>query len=176
MQQIENNQHAPKQHAYEPSRSPELFEGVIMRRLFAFFVDRLIVMTLTLMLVVIIGLLGVFTFGLAWGLFVIIPSFYILAELIYVGWTIGSKQSATLGMRFFEIEMRTWYGASAYMLLGIFHFIVFAFITSLGIFSLLGIVGLIVVPLLDSRRRTLQDILCGVVIINNAKRAAILKH
>ena len=45
--------------------------------------------------------------------------------LAYYGMTLGSPASATIGMRAMDIEMRTWYGAPAYFVLGAVHAVVF---------------------------------------------------
>ncbi len=41
--------------------------------------------------------------------------------LLYYGLTLGSSSSATIGMRMMDIEMRTWYGAPCYFVLGAVH-------------------------------------------------------
>ena len=45
--------------------------------------------------------------------------------LVYYGLTFGSPASATIGMRVMDLEMRTWYGAPCYFVLGAVHAIVF---------------------------------------------------
>ena len=41
--------------------------------------------------------------------------------LIYYGATLGGPHSATLGMRVMDLELRTWYGAPGYFVLGACH-------------------------------------------------------
>ena len=67
-----------------------------------------------------------------------------------------------------DLEMRTWYGAPAYFVLGAVHAIVFWITMSLTPFVLL-------VAFFNRRKRLLHDILLGTVIINNAERAAALR-
>ena len=82
--------------------------------------------------------------------------------LVYYGLTLGSPASATIGMRVMDIEMRTWYGAPAYFVLGAVHAVVFWITVSvLTPFVLL-------VCFFNERRRLLHDILLGTVVINNA--------
>jgi len=89
--------------------------------------------------------------------------------LLYFGGTLGGPNSATIGMRVMDLEMRTWYGAPAYFVLGAVHAIAFWFTVSFFTpFVLL-------VAFFNQRRRLLHDILLGTVIINNASRASMLR-
>jgi len=98
----------------------------------------------------------VWLFGIVWALF-------------YYGVTLGSRHSATLGMRAMDIEMRTWYGSPAYFVLGAVHAIVFWITVSV----LTPLV--LLVCLFNDRRRCLHDMLVGTVIINNELRASALR-
>ncbi len=49
----------------------------------------------------------------------------VIWAIVYYGMTLGSPASATIGMRIMDIEMRTWYGAPAYFVLGAVHAVVF---------------------------------------------------
>ena len=72
-------------------------------------------------------------------------------------------------MRVMDLEMRTWYGAPAYFVLGAVHAVGFWFTVSFFTpFVLL-------VAFFNERRRLLHDILLGTVVINNARRAAMLR-
>jgi uncharacterized RDD family membrane protein YckC len=83
--------------------------------------------------------------------------------------TLGSPASATFGMRAVDLEMRTWYGAPSYFVLGAVHAIVYWISVSvLSPFILL-------VGFFNTRRRLLHDMAVGAVIINNAARAASLR-
>ena len=89
--------------------------------------------------------------------------------IAYFGASLGGPRSATIGMRVMDLEMRTWYGAPAYFVLGAVHAIAFWFTVSvLSPFVLL-------VAFFNQRRRLLHDILLGTVIINNPQRAAQLR-
>src|SRR6476620_2650791 len=79
------------------------------------------------------------------------------------------SDSATVGMRVMDLEMRTWYGAPAYFVLGAVHAIAFWFTVSFFTpFVLL-------VAFFNERRRLLHDILLGTVIINKSARASMLR-
>ena len=158
-----------KPHAYDPTANPELFDGVLARRVVAFIIDLIIIAIPLVMASMFIFILGLVTFGLAWALFWLLSPAAVLWALFYYGTTFGSPASATIGMRAMDIEMRTWYGAPAYFVLGAVHAIVYWISVSvLTPFILL-------VGFFNSRRRLLHDILVGTVIINNADRAAALR-
>ena len=107
--------------------------------------------------------------GLGWALFWLLSPASVIWALVYYGLTFGSPASATLGMRAMDIEMRTWYGAPAYFVLGAVHAVVFWISVSvLTPFILL-------VGFFNARRRLLHDMLVGTVVINNAARAASLR-
>jgi uncharacterized RDD family membrane protein YckC len=154
-----------KPHAYDPSANPELFEGVLPRRLIAFAIDLVIIMLPVALAAILIFFLGLVTFFLGWGLFALLYPATVIWTLLYCGLTPGSAASATIRMRVMDLEMRTWYGAPAYFLLGAVHASVF-WITISALTPLVLVVGL-----LNERRRLLHDILTGTVVINNALRA-----
>src|SRR3974390_1310413 len=110
-----------KPHAYDPSANPELFEGVLARRIVAFFIDVFIIAVPVVLFSLFILVFGLVTFGLGWLLFWLLSPASVIWALLFYGLTLGSPYSATLGMRVVEIEMRTWYGAPAYFVLGAVH-------------------------------------------------------
>ena len=58
-----------KPHAYDPAANPELFEGVLSRRLLAFFIDVVIIAVPVMAAAIVIFLFGIVTLGLGWMLF-----------------------------------------------------------------------------------------------------------
>src|SRR5690606_11699 len=85
-----------------PANSPELFEGILTRRVFAFLIDCVIMRILVTLVTLVAGLLGIFTFGLAWlSIPIIIPVTFIA----YYAATLGSSSRATLGMRAMDIVL-----------------------------------------------------------------------
>jgi uncharacterized RDD family membrane protein YckC len=156
-------------HAYDPIANPELFEGVLARRIMAFVIDVIIIVVPLVFASIGIFIFGLITLGLGWTLFWILSPASVIWALFYYGLTLGSPASATMGMRAMEIEMRTWYGSPAYFVLGAVHAIVFwVTVSFLTPFVLL-------VGLFNSRRRLLHDMLVGVVMINSPARAAALQ-
>src|SRR5687768_5182061 len=158
-----------KPHAYDPAANPELFEGVLARRLLAFVIDLIILAVPVVFLAMFIFVVGVVTFGLGFVFYALLSPAMVLWALFYYGVTLGSRHSATIGMRAMDIEMRTWYGSSAYFVLGAVHAIVFWITVSV----LTPLV--LVVCLFNERRRCLHDMLVGTVVINNELRASALR-
>jgi uncharacterized RDD family membrane protein YckC len=156
-----------KPHAYDPAANPELFEGVLPRRVVAFVIDVIIIAVPLVIAWICIFIFGLITLGLGWALFWMFSPASIIWALFYYGLTLGGPASATIGMRAMELEMRTWYGAPAYFVLGAVHAIVF-WVTVSVLTPLI-----LLVALFNVRHRTLHDMLLGVVLINNPARAAL---
>jgi uncharacterized RDD family membrane protein YckC len=156
-------------HAYDPAIHPELFEGVLTRRVAAFIIDVIIIAVPLIGASIFIFVLGIVTLGLGWALFWLLSPASVIWALFYYGMTLGSPASATLGMRVMDIEMRTWYGAPAYFVLGAVHAIVFWI--SVSVLTPL----ILVVGFFNPRKRLLHDILVGAVLINNTGRTASLQ-
>lgn len=159
----------PKPHAYDPVTQPEYFEGVLARRVVAFILDAIIITIPVLLTAMFIFLFGIVTLGLGWLLFWLLSPATVIWILVYYGMTLGSPASATLGMRVMDLQMRTWYGAPAYFVLGAVHAVVFwVTVSALTPFILL-------VCFFNSRRRLLHDFLLGTVVVNNPARAGALR-
>ncbi|MGB6859424.1 MAG: RDD family protein [Pseudolabrys sp.] len=158
-----------KPHAYDPATQPELFEGVLARRVVAFIVDFVIISIPVVLAAMFIFAFGIVTLGLGFALYWLLPSATVIWAIVYFGITLGGPASATLGMRVMDLEMRTWYGAPAYFVLGAVHAVAFWFTVSFFTpFVLL-------VAFFNERGRLLHDIILGTVIINNAARASVLR-
>lgn len=158
-----------KPHAYDPATQPELFDGVLARRVVAFVIDFIIIAVPVVLAAMFIFAFGIVTLGLGFALYWLLPPATVIWALVYFGTTLGGPNSATVGMRLIDLEMRTWYGAPAYFLLGAVHAVAFWFTVSFFTpFVLL-------VAFFNERRRLLHDILLGTVVINNAARASMLR-
>jgi uncharacterized RDD family membrane protein YckC len=154
-------------HAFDPYLEPELFRGVLTRRVFAFIIDVILLSIPVILGVIFIAVFGLVTLGLGWALFWLVSPASVIWALVYYGATLGGPHSATIGMRVMDLELRTWYGASGYFVLGAMHAVLFWISVSvLSPFVLL-------VGLFNSRRRLLHDVLLGTVIINNSVRAPV---
>ncbi|MGA2943306.1 MAG: RDD family protein [Xanthobacteraceae bacterium] len=159
-----------KPHAYDPVANPELFEGVLLRRMAAFIIDLIVIAIPLVLATIFIFVFGLLTLGLGWALFWLLSPGSVIWALFYYGLTLGSPASATLGMRATGIEMRTWYGGPLYFVLGAVHAVVFWVSV-----SVLTPFILIVGPF-NGRKRLLHDMLVGTVLINNPARSAALRR
>jgi len=158
-----------KPHAYDPVANPELFEGVLARRCIAFVIDVIIIAIPVLLAALFIVIFGVVTLGLGWLLFWLFWPATVIWAIVYYGLTFGSTASATIGMRVMELEMRTWYGAPAYFVLGAVHAIVYwltvSYLTPL----------ILLIAFFNERRRCLHDMLVGTIVINSPVRAEAMR-
>ena len=154
-------------HAFDPLAQPELFRGVLTRRFFAFLIDLVVLSIPVILAVVFIAVFGIVTLGLGWALFWLVSPASIVWALVYYGASLGGPHSATIGMRMMDLEMRTWYGAPGYFVLGAMHAVLFW--VSVSFLSPL----VVLVGLFNGRRRLLHDIVLGTVIINNSVRSPI---
>lgn len=155
--------------AFDPWLHPELFRGVLTRRFFAFLIDLLVLSVPVIFAVIFIAVFGVITLGLGWALFWLVSPASIVWALVYYGSSLGGPHSATLGMRVMDLEMRTWYGAPSYFLLGATHAVVFWISISM-LTPLVLLVGLF-----NGRKRLLHDIVLGTVVVNTSIRTQVVQ-
>jgi len=158
-----------KPHAYDPITNPELFDGVLARRVVAFFIDLIILSLPAVVLTLLFFVFAIVTFGLGAPLLLLLWPTIVIWALLYYGFTFGGPHSATVGMRMMDLEMRTWYGSPAYFLLGAMHGLLF-WLTVGWLTPFILLVGFF-----NDRGRLLHDILLGTVVINNASRAQALR-
>jgi uncharacterized RDD family membrane protein YckC len=156
-------------HAFDPLSQPELFRGVLTRRVFAFLIDLVVLSIPVILAVLFIAVFGVITLGLGWVLFWLVSPASVIWALIYYGASLGGPHSATLGMRVMDLELRTWYGAPGYFVLGAMHALLFwlsvSFLTPL----------VLLVGLFNGRRRLLHDFVLGTVVINSSVRNPVVQ-
>ncbi|MGV8995884.1 MAG: RDD family protein [Parvibaculaceae bacterium] len=129
------------------------FDGIIWSRAVAFIADIIIISVIMLAAIIALSLLSLLTFGLLSPLFAALW----LVPLGYFTFTLGGPYSATPGMRWQGIELRTWNGnrpgyAQAAAQTILFYVITFT-------------VFLLLVPFFNYRRRCLHDYLCGTVFV-----------
>ena len=154
-----------KPHTWDPATQPQYFDAVLGRRIVVFAVDVAIIFCLSVAAFAFLLVAGIFTFGLAWLLLgITFPA----VALAYNAWTLSRPQSATIGMRLVNLELRLWHGERMYALLAAFH----ALLYYLSISLLTPLVLLL--PLFNVRKRCLHDFLAGTVVINNEARARSL--
>ena len=130
----------------------EELDGVRTARVLSFFIDYLIIGLISIPLFIVIGILGVPTLGLAWGLLPFAPP---AVALIYLATTMGGPRQATIGMAFMGIRIRKLDGSNVDPLLAILHGILFWFIHTIAVILPL------LVTFFSSRKRLLHDVLLG---------------
>ena len=154
-------------HVFDPYLEPELFRNVLTRRVIAFIIDVIVLAIPVVLAILFIAVFGLLTLGLGWALFWLVSPASVIWALVYYGTTLGGEHSATLGMRLMDLELRTWYGAPGYFVLGAAHAVLFW--VSISVLSPL----VLLIGLFNTRRRLLHDIVLGTVIINNSIRSPI---
>jgi uncharacterized RDD family membrane protein YckC len=154
-------------HAFDPYLQPELFRGVLTRRVFAFLIDLVVLSVPVILGYLFIAVFGLITLGLGWALFWLAWPATVIWAVVYYGASIGGPYSATLGMRVMDLELRTWYGAPGYFVLGAMHAVLFWI--SISVLSPL----VLLVGLFNGRRRLLHDVVLGTVVINNSVRSQV---
>ena len=154
-------------HAFDPDLQPELFRGLLTRRVFAFLIDLVVLSVPVILGYIFIAVFGLITLGLGWALFWLAWPATIVWAIVYYGASIGGPHSATMGMRAMDLELRTWYGAPGYFVLGATHAVLFW--VSISFLSPL----VLLVGLFNSRRRLLHDFILGTVVINSSVRTQV---
>ena len=154
-------------HAFDPQLQPELFRGVLTRRVFAFLIDLVVLSVPVIVGYLFIAVFGLITLGLGWALFWLAWPASVIWAIVYYGASLGGPYSATLGMRVMDLELRTWYGAPGYFVLGAMHAVLFWI--SISFLSPL----VLLVGLFNGRRRLLHDVVLGTVVINSSIRSPV---
>jgi uncharacterized RDD family membrane protein YckC len=136
-----------------PLNHPELFEGVVLRRILAYLIDVAILLGMTgfmwLLVVLTLGLLAV-------GAAILTP----LIPLAYHTLLIGGRDSATIGMRMMGIHVRSVEGgAPDYLQAGLLTLLFYASMALTGL--------LLIVAFFNERGRCLHDYLSGTITVVN---------
>jgi len=148
----------------DPENAPELFEGLLTRRVFAYLIDLVLIGAMILVFGV-IGLIGGFlTFGLAWlALPVLVPASIVL----YYAATLGSAKRATVGMQAMDIVLTPTRGQPLDGCMAIIHAAVF-WIT-VWISWPLSLLFALFTP----RRQMLHDLIVGTLMV---RRSPMIRH
>jgi uncharacterized RDD family membrane protein YckC len=140
----------------DPASFPEVYEGVLWRRVLAYMIDLLLIAMIAVGVWVVFALLWLLSFGLLgpllWFLFGLLP-------LAYHTFFLSSPRSATPGMRCFDLELRSVTGERPSF--------VQALIQTALFYATVGMTGslILLVALFNRRRRTLHDFLAGTVMV-----------
>jgi uncharacterized RDD family membrane protein YckC len=142
----------------DPRTHAELFDGVLWRRAAAYLIDLCVIGAILIAAAIAFALLSVLSFGLLapglWFLFGLIP-------LAYHTLLVGSR-GATVGMRVFDLELRSWDGYRPVLLQALAHAVLF-YLTVGATCSLVLLFALI-----NRRRRTLHDVLSGMLMVRSS--------
>jgi uncharacterized RDD family membrane protein YckC len=148
----------------DPASAPELFEGLLTRRVMAYCID-LLIMSAMIVAFSLVGLIaGFLTFGLAWlALIVVIPATIVL----YYAATLGSAKRATLGMQAMDIVLTPTRGQPLDGPMAIIHAAVFwvTFWISWPISLLFA--------LFTPRRQMIHDLVVGTLMV---RRSPMVRH
>ncbi len=141
-----------------PLDEPDLFDGVLSRRVIGYGID-------VLLLMIVFSILGLIVF-LSFGLFApinlaIAPFIPIAYHTFFIG-----RNGATPGMKFMDLEARTWTGARPEYVQALLMTILFYASIAITWFLVL------LVPLFNDRRRTLHDLMSGMVVVRRSRLEA----
>jgi uncharacterized RDD family membrane protein YckC len=140
----------------DPAAVPEAYDGVLWRRTLAYFVDLCCIGVLAVLFWVVFAVLWVLSFGLLgpvlWFLFGLIP-------LAYHTLLLSGRCSATIGMRLFDLELRSVTGERPGFLQALAQTALF-YLTVGATCSLI-----LLFALLNRHKRTLHDVLAGTVMV-----------
>lgn len=135
----------------DPDRQPEFYSSVPTKRLFAWVIDTFIVLMMCILAVLLTAFVGAFFFGLLW----LILSFCYRVVSIANG-------SATWGMRFVGIELRTADGNRFDLPMALAHTTGYTVSIALPILQVISIVMM----LTSARGQGLTDAFLGTVALN----------
>ena len=138
----------------DPDRQGDFYAGVVLKRLFAWLVDTVLIAGLTLVAIP----LTAFT-----GLFFIVPLF-VLISLAYRIVTIA-RYSATPGMWLAGIEFRTFAGTRFDATTATFHTLLYLFMSTIVVLQVISVILMLV----TERRQGLHDLVLGTAAINRPR-------
>ncbi|MCE7998086.1 MAG: RDD family protein [Rhodobiaceae bacterium] len=142
--------------APNPADNPEAFKGLLRSRILAFFADLAAIAVLFFAASILFGILGVLSLGVLW------PGFGLIMPVLFFAYftmTLGGNRSATPGMQWQGIEMRTWDGLRPGYVQAFVQTLLF-YITATPLFGLS-----LAVALFNRRKRCLHDFFSGSVFV-----------
>lgn len=159
-----NQSHANRPELPDPASAPELFDGLLTRRIIAYFVDVVILGMIVVALGVLGAILGLFTFGLAFAsLVIVVPG----AIVLYYASTLGSRRRATIGMQLMDLVLTRTRGRPLDGWMAFLHALVFWVTVWISLpVSLLFV-------LFTPRRQMLHDLVMGTLMV---RRSPMVQH
>lgn len=135
------------------------YRGVLLRRVFAFVIDYLIVLLLCIPAAVVVFFIGIATLGLG---FMLYPVMFVVVALLYFGLTLGGSAQASFGMRAMGIAMTRLDSRPIDFLSAVAHTVIFWIINSV-LTPLILLAGLFI-----ERSRLVHDLLLGTVVMRTS--------
>lgn len=142
----------------DPDRQPEFYNSVPTKRFLAWIADTIIVIGLSLTAVLFTAFVGLFFFGLIW----------LVLSYCYRVVTIANG-SATWGMRFVGIELRTAEGSRLDLPMALAHTTGYTISIALPVLQVISIVMM----LTGARGQGLTDAFLGTVALNKRSEVRI---
>jgi uncharacterized RDD family membrane protein YckC len=146
----------------DPAVFPEVYQGMLWRRVVAYLVDLFCIGVIAVGVWIIFAILWLLSFGLLgpllWFLFSLSP-------IAYHTLLLSGPRSATLGMRMFDLELRSVSGERPSFVQALIQTVLF-YVTVGMTCSLI-----LLVALFNRRRRTLHDFLAGTVMVRTLPTA-----
>ena len=146
--------------------APGLTEGVLTRRFWAWCIDFAIVLLISGVLFVVLSFIGLITFGLGFGLLALVPWVPLAYHILFV----AGPRAATPGQVMLGLVVATERDFGKPDVLQAVLFTLGLWLTLSVAFVLLG------VAFFTERRRTLHDIVAGVVVVRSDALAAMQRN
>lgn len=141
-------------------------DGVRSRRIFAFFIDLVMIFSLISAVFVMAVVFAIPTFGFSFfALFLALPALMPVIALLYNGVTVSGPKRATLGMRLLDIQITKRDGRTADFLQAAAHAALF-YLPGIVFFAPHAfLVLLLLLPtFFEADKRMLHDLLLGLVV------------
>ncbi|MBF0560870.1 MAG: RDD family protein [Alphaproteobacteria bacterium] len=140
------------------SERPDLYDGVVIRRLMAWLVDVAYVALLTGLVYLALLAGGLLTFGLFW---LLIPVVMVLAPFVFHTLPLAGRSQATLGMRMFGVYVESWTGGRPTLLQVTLRTAIF--------YASIGFTGwlVLIVIFFNDHRRGIHAYLSGTIVLRN---------
>lgn len=143
----------------DPRAFPELYDGVIWRRIVAYAIDLAIMAAIGAVVWIALGLLGILSFGL---LMPLLGPALALVPVAYHAILVGGPRSATIGMGLLDLQARSVTGERPELWQAALMAILF--------YATVSLTGslILLVALFNERRRTVHDYLSGMMVVRPA--------
>lgn len=147
----------------DPLAAPDLYDGVIWRRVLGYTVDLILIGIASIAVWIVFGLLGLITLGVLSPLGAIALA---VLPIAYHTYFIG-VQAATPGMALFDVEVRGWAGQRPDYVQALLMTVLFYATIAVTAWIILA------VALFNARKRTVHDFLAGTIVVRRSRTVLI---